>query len=152
VTLAIRDTNAGTDTARDIVTSTGNPLVRVARLDLMDPDSISDFIGNWFDPLHILVKNAGIIAPDRQLAPTGWESTLATNFLGHFALSIGLHGALVAAKSARIVSLTSQAHMRSLVVFDDMQFAVRPYESTLAYGQSKTAPILFAVEAFRRLG
>jgi NAD(P)-dependent dehydrogenase (short-subunit alcohol dehydrogenase family) len=150
VTLAVRDINAGTDTARDIVTSTGNPLVRVARLDLMDPDSISDFIGNWSDPLHILINNAGIIAPDRQLASTGWESTLASNFLGHFALSIGLHGALAAASGARIVSLTSQAHMRSPVVFDDVQFAVRPHEPTLAYGQSRTAQILFAVEAFRR--
>ena len=74
----------------------------------------------------------------------------ATNHLGHFALALGLHDALAAAGGARIVSVSSAAHLRSPVVFDDIHFAFRPYDPWLAYGQSKTANVLFAVEATRR--
>jgi NAD(P)-dependent dehydrogenase (short-subunit alcohol dehydrogenase family) len=76
--------------------------------------------------------------------------TLATNHLGHFALALGLHEALAAAGNARIVSLSSRGHLRSPVVFDDVNFTSRPYDPWLAYGQSKTANVLFAVEATRR--
>ena len=74
----------------------------------------------------------------------------ATNHLGHFALANGLHGALAAAGGGRIVSVSSSAHLRSPVVFDDIHFREREYEPWLAYGQSKTANVLFAVEATRR--
>jgi NAD(P)-dependent dehydrogenase (short-subunit alcohol dehydrogenase family) len=70
--------------------------------------------------------------------------------LGHFALALGLHDALGAAGDARVVSLSSVGHRRSPVVFDDVNFARRPYDLGLAYGQSKTANVLFAVEATRR--
>ena len=71
----------------------------------------------------------------------------ATNHLGHFALTTGLHDALAAADGARVVSVSSAGHLRSPVVFDDIHFLRRPYDPFLAYGQSKTANILFAVEA-----
>src|SRR5262249_38993464 len=79
----------------------------------------------------------------------GWELQVATNHLGHFALAFGLHDALVAGSDARIVSLSSRGHLRSPVVFDDINFASRPYDPWLAYGQSKTANVLFAVGATR---
>jgi len=89
--------------------------------------------------------------PDLQLTPGGWELQFATNHLGHFALTVGLRDALAeAAGGARIVSLTSRGHLRSPVVFDDINFASRPYDPMLAYAQSKTANVLFAVEANRR--
>ena len=75
---------------------------------------------------------------------------LATNHLGHFALALGLHEALAAAGGARIVSLSSRGHLRSPVIFDDLNFTVRRYDPWLAYGQSKTANVLFAVEATKR--
>jgi NAD(P)-dependent dehydrogenase (short-subunit alcohol dehydrogenase family) len=84
------------------------------------------------------------------LAAEGCELQFATNHLGHFALALGLHDALAAAGDARIVSLSSRAHLRSSVVFDDISFSSRPYDPGLAYGQSKTANVLFAVEATRR--
>jgi NAD(P)-dependent dehydrogenase (short-subunit alcohol dehydrogenase family) len=84
------------------------------------------------------------------LSADGWEMQFATNHLGHFALAVGLHDALAAAGSARIVSLSSVGHLRSAVIFDDLHFTSRPYDPRLAYGQSKTANILFAVEATRR--
>ncbi len=152
VTLAVRNTEAGAKTAADITAATGNAAVRVAELDLADPDSVAAFVAGWNGPLDLLVNNAGVMAiPDLRLTPQGWELHFATNHLGHFALALGLHDSLAAAPAgARIVSLSSRAHLRSPVVFDDINFASRPYDPMLAYGQSKTANVLFAVEATRR--
>lgn len=80
----------------------------------------------------------------------GWELQLATNHLGHFALTTGLHAALAAAGRARVVSLSSVGHVETPVDFDDINFRRRPYDPAVAYGQSKTANALFAVEANRR--
>jgi NAD(P)-dependent dehydrogenase (short-subunit alcohol dehydrogenase family) len=87
--------------------------------------------------------------PELELSPEGFELQFATNHLGHFALTTGLHGAL-AAEGARVVSVSSRAHLRSPVVFDDINFAFREYEPFLGYGQSKTANVLFAVGATER--
>jgi NAD(P)-dependent dehydrogenase (short-subunit alcohol dehydrogenase family) len=74
----------------------------------------------------------------------------ATNFLGHFALTTGLHDALAEAHGARIVSVSSSGHQLSPVVFDDLHFDFRAYDPFAAYGQSKTADALLTVEATRR--
>jgi len=155
VTLAVRDAAAGERTAADIRGTTGNQAVRVETLDLADLDSVRAFVAGWAGPLHVLVNNAGVMAlPTRELTDRGWEVQFATNHLGHFALTTGLHDALAAGADgdgeARIVSLSSRGHLRSPVVFDDLHFNQRPYDPWLAYGQSKTANVLFAVEAHRR--
>jgi NAD(P)-dependent dehydrogenase (short-subunit alcohol dehydrogenase family) len=151
VTLAVRDADAGHRTAADITATTGNTAVHVGRLDLADLASVAAFAATWSGPLHLLVNNAGVMAlPDLQLTPMGWEMQLATNHLGHFALALGLHDALAAAGDARIVSLSSRGHLRSPVIFDDLNFTSRRYDPWLAYGQSKTANVLFAVEATKR--
>jgi NAD(P)-dependent dehydrogenase (short-subunit alcohol dehydrogenase family) len=152
VTLAVRNPEAGAETAADISETTDNGEVRVGRLDLADPVSVSAFVAGWSGSLDLLINNAGVMAvPDLQLTPGGWELQFATNHLGHFALTVGLRDALAeAAGGARIVSLTSRGHLRSPVVFDDINFASRPYDPMLAYAQSKTANVLFAVEANRR--
>jgi NAD(P)-dependent dehydrogenase (short-subunit alcohol dehydrogenase family) len=80
----------------------------------------------------------------------GWELQFATNHLGHFALALGLREALAADGAGRIVAVSSAAHRRSPVVFEDIHFERRAYDPWLAYGQSKTANVLFAVEAARR--
>jgi NAD(P)-dependent dehydrogenase (short-subunit alcohol dehydrogenase family) len=146
VTLAVRDVSAGDRVAADIG---GN--VRVAALDLSDLDSVDAFVAAWDGPLHILVNNAGVMAiQELTLSSSGHEMQFATNHLGHFALAVGLHGALASAGGARIVSVSSGGHLRSPVVFDDIDFAFRDYDPFGAYGQSKTANVLFAVEATRR--
>jgi NAD(P)-dependent dehydrogenase (short-subunit alcohol dehydrogenase family) len=152
VTLAVRNAEAGRSVAEDITATTGNADLRVAELDLAVPRSIAAFVAGWTGPLDVLVNNAGVMAiPDLQLTPEGWELQFATNHLGHFALAVGLHDALAKALAgARIVSLSSRGHLRSPVVFEDINFASRPYEPLVAYGQSKTANVLFAVEASRR--
>jgi NAD(P)-dependent dehydrogenase (short-subunit alcohol dehydrogenase family) len=154
VTLAVRDTGAGERTAADIAASTGGAAaVRVGPpLDLADQASVAAFAAAWEGPLDILVGNAGVMAlPQLRLTPEGRELQFATNHLGHFALALGLHDALAAADGvARIVSLSSRGHLRSPVDFDDLDFSARPYDPGVAYGQSKTANALFAVEATRR--
>jgi NAD(P)-dependent dehydrogenase (short-subunit alcohol dehydrogenase family) len=152
VTLAVRDTEAGAKTAAEITATTGSTAVHVAELDLADPRSVAAFVAAWSEPLDLLINNAGVMAVrDLRLTPQGWELQFATNHLGHFALALGLHDSLArAADGARIVALSSRAHLRSPVVFDDVNFASRPYDPMLAYGQSKTANVLFAVEATRR--
>ncbi len=150
VTLAVRDIAAGDRVARDIVRSTGNEQVHVAHLDLANRESIDAFAGNWWGPLHLLVNNAGVMACPERHTPEGWELQFATNHLGHFALALGLQEALAVDGDARIVSLSSGAHLRSPVVFSDIHFERREYDPWLAYGQSKTANVLFAVEATRR--
>jgi NAD(P)-dependent dehydrogenase (short-subunit alcohol dehydrogenase family) len=150
VTLAVRNRAAGERTARDITATTGNPRVLVAPLDLADQVSVASFSAAWDGPLHILVNNAGVMASPEMRTPQGWELQFATNHLGHFALATGLHGALAAAGRARVVSVSSSAHLRSPVVFEDIHFRQRSYEPWAAYGQSKTANVLFAVEATKR--
>jgi NAD(P)-dependent dehydrogenase (short-subunit alcohol dehydrogenase family) len=150
VTLAVRNLGAGARTAADITAMTGNRTIHVGGLDLADQGSVAAFVANWTGPLHILVNNAGMLLTKLQLTPQGVELQFATNHLGHFALALGLHESLAAARGARIVSLSSEAHLRAPLVFDDLNFASRPYDPMLAYGQSKTANVLFAVEAARR--
>jgi NAD(P)-dependent dehydrogenase (short-subunit alcohol dehydrogenase family) len=151
VVLAVRRPQAAAQIAADIAGSTGNTKVSVRALDLADQDSVRGFAAAWDQPLHILVNNAGIMAlPELEHTREGWEMQFATNFLGHFALTIGLHDALAEAHGARIVSVSSSGHMRSPVVFDDLHFDFRVYDPFAAYGQSKTADVLLAVEATRR--
>jgi NAD(P)-dependent dehydrogenase (short-subunit alcohol dehydrogenase family) len=150
VTLAVRDAEAGQRVAAEIVASTGNTHVFVAPVDLADPASVASFVAAWDGPLDVLVNNAGVMACPETRTPQGWELQFATNHLGHFALAIGLHHALAAAGGARIVSVSSRAHLRSPVDFDDIHFKARTYEPWDAYAQSKTANVLFAVEATRR--
>jgi NAD(P)-dependent dehydrogenase (short-subunit alcohol dehydrogenase family) len=151
VTLAVRNVEAAAPVLSDLVSSTGNTRVRAARLDLADRSTIARFCDEWEGPLHVLVNNAGIMAlPELQRTPEGWEVQFATNYLGHFALAIGLHAAMAAAGNARIVSLSSSGHLFSPIIFDDPHFNFVPYDAFVAYGQSKTATALFAVGATRK--
>jgi len=150
VTLAVRDLAAGEKAAAAIAAAADGRLVRVERLDLADRASVAGFVGRWTGPLHILVNNAGIMATPERRTPEGWEFQFATNHLGHFALATGLHGFLAAAGGARVVSVSSVGHVNGEVLFDDVNFERHPYNAWAAYSQSKTANILFAVEAARR--
>lgn len=79
VTLAVRNINAGAQTASDIIATTGNQNIHVAPLDLSDRGSIAAFVAAWDEPLHILVNNAGVMASPEQHTPEGWEMQFATN-------------------------------------------------------------------------
>lgn len=150
VTLAVRDTDAGDRAAADIARTSGRDDITVSHLDLADLMTVDAFTAAWTGPLHILVNNAGVMDTPRGTTEQGWETQFGTNHLNHFALATGLHAALAAAGDARIVSVSSSGHASSPIHFDDLFFERRDYTSNLAYGQSKTANALFAVEATRR--
>ena len=151
VTIAALDIAAGRRVAAEIAARIHADRVTAAPLQLTDRASIAAFAASWEGPLDILVNNAGIMAlPELHRAPEGWELQFATNHLGHFGLTVALHDALAAARGARIVSVSSNGHRTSPVAFDDIHFERRPYEAWSAYGQSKTANVLLAVEASRR--
>jgi len=132
----------------------GIPRVETARLDLMDPASIDEFVARYLDSgraLHVLLNNAGIMAGPLVRDARGYESQFATNHLGHFQLTLGLLPALRSAHGARVVNLTSGGHRLSDIRWDDPHFTTGYDEmGMLAYGQSKTANVLFAVELDRR--
>lgn len=106
--------------------------------------------------LHLLVNNAGLVTGGLERTKEGWELQFATNHLGHFTLAWALYDALAQGArdrgAARIVSLSSTAHMRAPVDFGDIHFERRAYDPQIAYAQSKTANSLFAVEAARQWG
>lgn len=129
------------------------PNVRVEEMDLMDPASIDKFAAAVLDSepeIHILINSAGIMASPLTRDARGYESQFATNHLGHFQLTSRLWPALAAAQGARIVAVSSQGHHFAPVDFDDPNFERRDYDPWIAYGQAKTANVLFAVEADRR--
>ncbi|MFC5905725.1 SDR family NAD(P)-dependent oxidoreductase [Streptacidiphilus monticola] len=122
--------------------------VEVHRLDLADLGSVRAFaeeflaIGRGID---VLINGAGVMAcPETRVGP-GWEAQFATNHLGHYALTNLLWPALVADGGARVVAVSSSAHRLSPIRWDDVMFETG-YDKWLAYGQSKTADVLFAVE------
>lgn len=126
--------------------------VEVSQLDLLDPASIDAFAARYLDagrPLHILINNAGIMGGPLVRDARGYESQFATNHLGHFQLTLRLLPALRAARGARVVNVTSGGHRLSDIRWDDPHFSTG-YHGMLAYGQSKTANVLFAVELDRR--
>ena len=150
VLLGVRDLVAGDRAARSIA-PTARGLVQVRQLDLVDLDSVASFAFSVGDPVDILVANAGVSkTPDSHL-PDGLEVRFATNHLGHFLLAHLLRGAM-AERGARLVVVSSAAHKGNPVRLDDLQWRSREHSWGLAYGESKTANILFAQEATRRWG
>ena len=132
--------------ARDAVSAIDG--VDLAPLNLEDPASIDAFAEQFLKsrrPLHILVNNAGIMAVPLTRDSRGYESQFSTNHLGHFQLAARLWPALLQAGGARVISVSSRGHRFSDVDFEDWNFERRPYDKWIAYGQSKTANILFAV-------
>lgn len=122
--------------------------VEIEAMDLLDPASIDAFAERFLasgQPLHILVNSAGIGGAPLTRDARGYELHFATNHLGHFQLAMRLWPALRQANGARVVAVSAWAHSRSPIVFEDPNFEHRDYIPWMAYGQSKTANILFAL-------
>ena len=120
----------------------------VSALDLGDLDSVHACADRILDAgrgISILINDAAVMAcPETRVGP-GWEAQFATNHLGHFALANRLWPLLAADGGARVVALSSAGHRRSAIRFDDLMFE-SGYEKWAAYGQAKTANVLFAVQ------
>lgn len=139
--------------ARKAIAAAGGGM-EVQPMDLTDPGSIDKFARDFVEtslPLHLLINNAGIMAlPELKRDAQGNELQFATNHLGHFRLTLRLWPALKRAHGARVVSISSAGYRFSPVIFDDINFERRAYDPFKAYGQSKTANILFAIALDRR--
>ncbi|GID97196.1 oxidoreductase [Amorphoplanes digitatis] len=149
VVLAVRNTAAGEDAARRI----GGD-VEVRELDLASLDSVRGFVAKLavdHPAIDVLVNNAGVVLlGPRRVSADGFELQLATNMLGHFALTGLLLANLAAARESRVVSLSSITHRNAHLDFDDLMFE-RGYRATRAYGRSKLATTVFGIELDRRL-
>jgi NAD(P)-dependent dehydrogenase (short-subunit alcohol dehydrogenase family) len=120
--------------------------IEIAALDLGDPASIDAFGESLSGPIHILVNNAAIMANPLTRDSRGYESQFATNHLGHFQLVGRLWDNLVAAKGARVVSVSSIGHRIGAPDLADPNFETTPYDKWVSYGRAKSANSLFAVE------
>jgi NAD(P)-dependent dehydrogenase (short-subunit alcohol dehydrogenase family) len=118
-----------------------------ATLDLGDLDSVRAFADGFLASgrgIDLIIDSAAVMAcPETRIGP-GWEAQFATNHLGHFALVNRLWPAV--RPGARIVSVSSRGHHRSDLHWDDLHFTKRPYDKWEAYGQAKTANVLFSVQ------
>jgi NAD(P)-dependent dehydrogenase (short-subunit alcohol dehydrogenase family) len=148
VVLAVRNTAAGEQAARRIDGDT-----EVRELDLASLDSVRAFAAKLVvdhPALDLLVNNAGVVLlGPRRTSADGFELQFATNVLGHFALTGLLLGTL-AARDARVVSLSSITHKNAHLDFADLMFE-RGYRAAAAYGRSKLATTIFGLELDRRL-
>ena len=154
VILTARDGPKGEGVAAAIRASTGNQHVEVEHLELgslQDIRAFADRVLARHPTLHILINNAGVMACPAAKTADGFELQFGSNHIGHFLTTCLLAPALRSGAPSRVVSVSSRGHHISPVVFDDIQFERRPYDKWLAYGQSKTANVLFAVGLERRL-
>lgn len=125
--------------------------VEVDKLDLADQVSIRTFAERFLASgrtLDIVIANAGIMACPQTRVGSGWEAQFAVNHLGHYALVNRLWPAIAGHGGARVVSVSSAGHHNSPMRWDDVQFE-HGYDKWLAYGQTKTANALFAVQLDR---
>ncbi|MEM9037677.1 MAG: SDR family NAD(P)-dependent oxidoreductase [Actinomycetota bacterium] len=153
VTVTARDLAKAGAAMAAVAEETGNE-VQVEQLDLDDLASIRAFADRFaaaHDALDVLINNAGVMACPQGTTTDGFELQFGTNHLGHFLLTGLLAPTLLAGDAARVVNLSSRAHHRSPVSLDDPAFETTAYDPWVAYGRSKTANVLHAVELDRRL-
>jgi len=142
VVLAVRDVAKGRQVAADMPGRT-----EVRELDVSDLGSVRRFAAGWNGPIDVLVNNAGIMEVPLARTADGFESQLATNYLGPFLLT----GLLLPNIADRVVTVVSQLHRMGKVHLTDLNYADRPYKAAVAYEDSKLAEVLFSLELQRRL-
>ncbi len=142
VVLAVRDVAKGRAAAVGMSSRT-----EVRELDVADLGSVHRFAAAWNEPVDVLIHNAGIMEVPLRRTADGFESQLATNYLGPFVLT----GLLLDHITDRVVTVSSQLHRMGTVHLDDLSYTHRPYKAAVAYEDSKLAGVLFSLELQRRL-
>ncbi|CAF3578967.1 unnamed protein product [Adineta steineri] len=146
VIITARDMNKGAEVVEDLKKTTGNDKIEVMELDLNSLQSVRDFVKQFQArhlPINILICNAGVMACPYEKTIDGFETQFGVNHLAHFLLTTSLVPELKAGKPSRVVVVSSIANRRSGINWDDINWG-KNYDKWLAYGQSKTANILFA--------
>ena len=158
VVLAVRNLDKGKAAADRIAAAVPDGVpsgaLQVRHLDLTSLESVRDAaaeIRSAHPKIDLLVNNAGVMYPPKELTKDGFELQFGTNHLGHFALTGLLLDALLPVPGSRIVTVSSMGHrIRAAIHFDDLQWE-RSYSRVGAYGQSKLANLMFTYELQRRL-
>ena len=154
VVLACRNLEKGEAARTKILAEKPAGEVTVQALDLSDLDSVAAFAEAFtagHDRLDLLINNAGVMVPPLGRTKQGFELQFGTNHLGHFALTAHLLPLLERTQSSRIVVVSSSAQGLGKIELDDLNWEHRSYSAWSAYGQSKLANMMFALELQRRL-
>jgi NAD(P)-dependent dehydrogenase (short-subunit alcohol dehydrogenase family) len=153
VILACRNQAKGAEAVARILQLSPPGRVSVAELDLADLTSVAAFarFASGRERLDLLIDNAGVMVPPLGRTKQGFELQFGTNHLGHFALTLHLLPLLSRTSGSRVVVVSSSAQNIGRLDFDDLNWDRRPYVAWLAYGQSKLANMMFALELARRL-
>jgi NAD(P)-dependent dehydrogenase (short-subunit alcohol dehydrogenase family) len=128
--------------------------IEVLHLDLSSLDSVRTAAGRFSaenDRLDLLINNAGVMGTPYLMSSEGYELQFATNHLGHFALTGYLLDLLLTTSGSRVVTVSSHAHRRGTLDFDNLQFEHGGFTRSGAYGNAKLANLIFALELERRL-
>jgi len=154
VVMLCRDTNKANIAAAEIREQTKGE-VTVEKMDLSSLKSVGDCVDRLnksLEKIDILINNAGVMMCPLTRTEEGFEMQIGTNHFGHFYLTNLLLPLIKkAAPGARIVNVSSLAHKKAKIYFDDINWEKTPYDSMKAYGQSKLANILFTRELAERL-
>ncbi|MBF0350589.1 MAG: SDR family oxidoreductase [SAR324 cluster bacterium] len=151
--MVCRNPEKGEQARLEIIRQSRNKDVELMLADLSSQRSIREMVESFkqkHSQLHLLVNNAGLIMTERQLTEDGLEMTFATNHMGYFLLTTLLLDLLKQSAPARIVNVSSEAHHRGNMDFDNLQ-GEKYYNYFEAYGRSKLANILFTHELSKRL-
>jgi NAD(P)-dependent dehydrogenase (short-subunit alcohol dehydrogenase family) len=154
VVLAVRDQTKGTRAADRIRREHAGAQVEVQELDLTSLDNVraaAEALRAAYPAIDLLIDNAGVMYPPKQVTADGFELQFGTNHLGHFALTGLLLDHLLSVEGSRVVVVASIAHtIQADIHFDDLQWE-HGYNRVAAYGQSKLANLMFTYELQRRL-
>lgn len=153
VIMACRNTDAGEDAKQRLLSHYPKANLIVKALDLASLESIKSFsesIRLEYHRIHILINNAGVMAPPHALTKDGFELQFGTNHIGHFALTAQLFPLLRKTEDSRIVTVSSIASHNGKIHFDDLNFKTN-YHRWKTYQQSKLANLMFAKELDKRL-
>lgn len=150
VIIGCRRIESGKDAVTRIQKETPVADLSVIPLDLIDPQSISNFVkafNSQNDQLHILLNNAGVVnLENRQTTKEGHEMHMATNHFGHFALTGLLFSRIIATPESRVVTVSSGGYRFGKILFEDLNWEKRPYHRIKSYGDSKLANVLFMLQ------
>jgi NAD(P)-dependent dehydrogenase (short-subunit alcohol dehydrogenase family) len=154
VLLVARDREKLQAVAQDLLTLQPGALLHTQCMDLADLDSVRAAVAQIrqsYPRIHMLINNAGVMACPLARTAQGFEMQFGTNHMGHFLFTCLLAPALLAGAPGRVVNLSSGGHKFANFNFDDPAYFDRDYDKWQAYGESKTANILFTVALDKRL-
>ena len=153
VIMACRNIQKAREAKAKILHVLPNAKITLMKVDTSSLDDVKKFAEQFekqYHELHLLINNAGIMMSPYKVTVDGFENQLATNYLGHFALTGLLLPMLTSTSGSRVVTVSSLSFKWSKIEFDDLH-AKNKYSKTKAYGQSKRACLMFAFELQRRL-